>query len=81
MDLQVYRQNLENVRRVYELYVANGANVHKFNSLYAKAINVLALAERDLYTKGFVPAEREAEIKRRFHDVCEYVGRIFSCLG
>ena len=76
MDLQAYRQCLESIKQNYELHVGSGADIHRFNSLYGKAINVLALAERDLHRDGFISVEREAEVKRRFYDLSAYVGKL-----
>lgn len=75
-SLQTYKQNLGDIRRTYELRVANGANIHTFNTLYTKTLNALTLAERDLRRDGFLPEERKAEIKKHFNTLCEYVGKL-----
>lgn len=76
--IYIYRKQLESIKRMYELHAANGADIHTFNTFYAKVINVLELAERDLKKNGFISQERETVIKERFHNLCEYVGKLIA---
>jgi hypothetical protein len=77
-DISAYREQLENIKRMYESFVINGAHIHTFNTFYSHVLNTLLLAERDLMREGSVTQEREAAIKRHFNNLSEYVGKLIG---
>lgn len=68
MNLNIWKRQLQEIDQVYQLYVTDGALLHRYKTLFAKVLNAVYLVEK----RG--SKEWEEKLPELIGQLAEFVG-------